>query len=197
MEMIAFVKGSLEESGDDYVVIDNNGIGYFISMTSAEIEKIKKTKENIKIYTYHYVREDQVGLFGFLDRETLNMFKLLISVSGIGPKAGMSILSSISPENMILAIITGDEKALCKASGVGKKLAQRIILELKDKFKNYDFIQDKGETGIDDTGSLEAVGALIALGYTKIEAESAISRVSSNLSIEDTVKQALKQLMRG
>jgi Holliday junction DNA helicase RuvA len=197
MEMIAFVKGSLEESGDDYVIIDNNGIGYFISMTSAEIEKLKKTKENIKIYTYHYVREDQVGLFGFLDRETLNMFKLLISVSGIGPKAGMSILSSISPENMILAIITGDEKALCKASGVGKKLAQRIILELKDKFKNHDFIQDKGETGIDDTGSLEAVGALIALGYSKIEAESAISRVSSNLSVEDTIKQALKQLMRG
>ena len=195
--MIAFVKGNIEDSGEDYVVIDNNGVGYLIWMTSIEIDKIKKQKENVKVFTYHYVREDQIGLYGFLDRDTLNMFKLLISVSGIGPKAGITILSSISPENIILAIITGDEKTLCKASGVGKKLAQRIILELKDKFKNHDFIQDKAYGKVDDVDTMEAVGALVALGYTRIEAESAVNRAGSNLSVEETVKQALKQLMRG
>lgn len=198
--MIAFVKGNVEDTGDDYVIIDNNGIGYLIWMTAKEIDKVKKQQEHVKIYTYHYVREDQIGLYGFLDKDTLNMFKLLIGVSGIGPKAGLSILSSISPEDMILAIITSDEKTLCKASGVGKKLAQRIILELKDKFKNYDLTQNMSGTKVNDIASidtLEAVGALISLGYTRIEAESAVNRVGSSLGVEETVKQALKQLMRG
>ena len=195
--MIAFVKGIAEELTEDYVIIDNNGIGYLIWMTSTEIERVKKVSGTVKVYTYHYIREDQSDLFGFLDMDTLNMFKLLISVSGIGPKAGMTILSSITPENIILAIMTADEKALCKASGVGKKLAQRIILELKDKFKNHEVIKNTKFEALEESSLTEAIGALVALGYTRIEAENAIKKVDQNLSVEETVKQALRQLMRG
>jgi Holliday junction DNA helicase RuvA len=196
--MIAYVKGIIEESGEDYIIIDNNGIGYYISMPANEIELAKKQNGILKVHTYHYVREDSVGLYGFMDKESLNMFKFLLNVSGVGPKAALSMLSSISPASMALAIITGDEKTLCKAQGVGKKLAQRIILELKDKFKNYDFIQDN-ENHIEEVDdSLEAVGALMALGYTRQEAASAIKKVdASGKNIEDIVKQALKVLMKG
>jgi holliday junction DNA helicase RuvA len=195
--MIAYVKGIVEEHGDDFVVLDNNGIGYFISMPINEIEKVKKIGGMVKIFTYHYVREDQVGLFGFLDNEGLNMFKMLINVSGVGPKAALSMLSSVSPSSMILAIISGDEKTLCKAQGVGKKLAQRIILELKDKFKNHDFMGQSSEGTIETNDEMEAVGALLALGYTRQEAVSALNRVDRNNSLEEVIKQALKVLMKG
>jgi Holliday junction DNA helicase RuvA len=122
---------------------------------------------------------------------------MLINVSGVGPKAALSMLSSISPSNMILAIISSDEKTLCKAQGIGKKLAQRIILELKDKFKNYDFIISKDEDGTELNEEFEAVGALMALGYTRQEAVSAVSKVDKNNSIEEIIKQALKLLMKG
>lgn len=195
--MIAFIKGIIEEVGEDYIIIDNNGVGYLISMPINEIEKVKNKREMVKIFTYQYVREDQIGLYGFLDKEALNMFKMLINVSGVGPKAALSMLSSISPSNMILAIISSDEKTLCKAQGVGKKLAQRIILELKDKFKNYDFIISKDEDGTELNEEFEAVGALMALGYTRQEAVSAVSKVDKNNSIEEIIKQALKLLMKG
>jgi Holliday junction DNA helicase RuvA len=195
--VIAFIKGIIEEVGEDYIIIDNNGVGYLISMPINEIEKVKNKREMVKIFTYQYVREDQIGLYGFLDKEALNMFKMLINVSGVGPKAALSMLSSISPSNMILAIISSDEKTLCKAQGVGKKLAQRIILELKDKFKNYDFIISKDEDGTELNEEFEAVGALMALGYTRQEAVSAVSKVDKNNSIEEIIKQALKLLMKG
>jgi Holliday junction DNA helicase RuvA len=124
--VIAYIRGLIEEYGEDYIIIDNNGIGYYISMPVNEIEKVKMQKGVVKINTYHYVREDSIDLFGFLERESLNMFKLLLNVSGVGPKAALSMLSSLSSQNIILAIITGDEKALCKAQGIGKKTAQRI-----------------------------------------------------------------------
>lgn len=196
--MISYIKGKIEEFGEDFVIIDNNGIGYFISMPLIEIEKVKKHEGIIKIHTYHYVREDSVGLFGFLDREALNIFKMLINVSGVGPKAALSILSAVEPSSVILAIITGDEKTLCKAQGVGKKLAQRIILELKDKFKNYDFIKPQGQEKENTDETFETIGALMALGYTKAEALTAIKGIDTEgKSIEETVKMALKVLMRG
>lgn len=197
--MIAFIKGRIEEYGEEYVVIDNNGIGYYITMPSTEVEKVKNNKDIIKIFTYQHVREDNISLYGFLDNEKLNMFKMLINVSGVGPKAAIAIISSIEPQGMILAIITGDEKTLCKAQGVGKKLAQRIILELKDKFKNYDFLEQKVESNTNTNygDELEAVGALMALGYTRQEAMGAIKNIDSSLGIEEIVKQALKSLMRG
>ncbi len=199
--MIAYVKGMIEECGEDYVIIDNNGMGYYISMPAGEIEKVKKHEGIIKIHTYHYVREDSMGLYGFLDREALNIFKMLINVSGVGPKAALSILSAIEPSSIILSIITDDSKTLCKAQGVGKKLAQRIILELKDKFKNYDFATiNNGEAPVETSGgeAFEAIGALMALGYTRGEAASAIKSIDAEgKGIEEIVKMSLKVLMRG
>jgi Holliday junction DNA helicase RuvA len=130
--MVAFIKGKIEELGEDYIIIDNNGMGYYISMPFPEIEKLKHNKDYVKIYTYQHIREDNISLFGFLDKEKLDTFKMLINVSGVGPKAAISIISAIEPSSIALAIITDDEKTLCSAQGVGKKLAQRIILELKD-----------------------------------------------------------------
>lgn len=196
--MIAYIRGLIEEYGEDYVIIDNNGIGYYISMPVNEIENLRKQKGVVKIHTYHYIREDSVDLFGFLERESLNMFEQLLNVSGVGPKAALSMLSSMSPQSMTLAIITGDEKSLCKAQGVGKKLAQRIILELKDKFKNYDFLpRDDGEV-IRGNDCIEAIDALMALGYTRQEAAMAIKKTDTNgKEIEEIVKLALKVLMKG
>jgi Holliday junction DNA helicase RuvA len=195
--MIAFVKGIIEEYGEDYIVVDNNGIGYAISMPVAEVEKVKKLQGQVKIFTYHYVREDQMSLFGFMEKESINMFRMLLNVSGVGPKAALSILGSVSASSIILAIITGDEKTLCRAQGVGKKLAQRIILELKDKFKNYDFMSQEKVSPVETDDTIEAVVALMALGYTRQEAASAISRIDTGISLEETVKQALKLLMKG
>lgn len=196
--MIAYVRGLVEEIGDDYVIIDNNGIGYYISMPISEIDNLKKLKGVVKINTYHHVREDSVDLFGFLEKESLNMFKMLLNVSGVGPKAALSMLSALSPQSMTLAIITGDEKALCRAQGVGKKLAQRIILELKDKFKNYDFMPDEEIELTRQTESMEILGALMSLGYTRQEAALAVKKVNAEgKSIEETVKLALKVLMKG
>ncbi|SKA80996.1 Holliday junction DNA helicase subunit RuvA [Caloramator quimbayensis] len=198
--MIAYIKGDIEVMGDDYIIIDNNGIGYLINMPLSDIEKLKNQRENVKINTYQYVREDAIGLFGFLSTEGLNMFKMLINVSGVGPKAALSILSSVSPSNLILSIIMGDEKTLCRAQGIGKKLAQRIILELKDKFKDYDLTQ-KGKNDNNDyaeNDGMEALAALMALGYTRQEAASAIKQVDDGtLGIEEIVKRSLKFLMRG
>lgn len=195
--MIAFIKGIIEETGEEYIVIDNNGIGYHIGMSPTEIEKLKKLEGIVKIYTYQHVREDNISLFGFLDNDKLNMFKLLIGVSGVGPKAAIAMLSAVDPQSLILAIITADEKTICKAQGVGKKLAQRIILELKDKFKNYNPEQQiTVDTGF-VTEELEAVGALMALGYNRAEAMGAMKNIDTNQAIEEVVKQALKTLMRG
>lgn len=195
--MIAFIKGRIEKYGEEFVIIDNNGMGYYISMPSTEINKLKDNKDIVKIYTYQHVREDNIGLFGFLDNEKLEMFKMLLNVSGVGPKAAIAIIACIEPQNIILAIITGDEKTLCSAQGVGKKLAQRIILELKDKFKNYDFLE---QTNTIDGGfgeEVEAIGALMGLGYTRQEALGAIKNLDATMGIEEVVKQALKSLMRG
>lgn len=199
--MIHFIKGYIEEVIDDGVVVENNDIGYKIHMSYRDIQKLEKQNEKVKIYTYQQVREDEILLYGFLNKEELNIFKMLISISGVGPKAAISILSSLSAQDFILAVITNNEKAIVKAQGVGKKLAQRIILELKDKFKDYELIQKENkddtvaEIGIDEN---EAVGALIALGYTRKEALSAISKVSSEAnSIEDIIKLSLRVLMKG
>lgn len=195
--MIAYVKGTVEYSGEDYAVIDNNGIGYYISMPVSDVQKIKDEKGIIKINTYHYVREDAIGLYGFIDIDALNIFKLLINVSGVGPKAALSMLSSISPEGIILAIITEDCKELCKAQGVGKKLASRIILELKDKFKNYDMTNTDSENIEKSSDVFEAISALAALGYTRSEAVAAVQKTGKLNGVEEIVKQALKFLMKG
>lgn len=195
--MIAYVKGTVECTGEDYAVIDNNGIGYYISMPVNDVQRIKNEKGTVKVNTYHYVREDAIGLYGFIDIDALNIFKLLINVSGVGPKAALSMLSSISPESIILAIMAEDDKKLCKAQGVGKKIASRIILELKDKFKNYDMNPADNENIEKSDNVFEAISALAALGYTRSEAVSAVQKAGKQDSVEAIVKLALKILMKG
>lgn len=199
--MIAYIKGKLEEAGEDYAVIDHNGMGYLIGMSMNDLEQLRKQEGIVKVFTYQHVREDNISLFGFLTAEKLNLFKLLIGVSGVGPKAAISIISSNEPANIILAILTSDDRTLCKAAGVGKKLALRIILELKDKFKNYESMTGAGfelePEGMGQSAEQEAVGALMALGYTRGEAASALQKVDRTQSLEEVVKQALRTLMRG
>lgn len=199
--MIYYIKGIIDEIVDDYVVIDNNDIGYKVYMTQKDIQSLEKYTGKIKIYTYQQVREDEMLLYGFLNKEELNIFKMLISVSGVGPKAAISILSTISASDFILAVVTNNEKVIVKAQGVGKKLAQRIILELKDKFKDYDLTgtgKEEVESFDFNIDENEAIGALMALGYNRKEAYYAVSKVAGQATtIEEIIKQALKVLMKG
>lgn len=197
--MIAFIKGTIEEVLTDSILIDCNGVGYKVFMPSSQIEKIKDVQGKIKVHTYYYVREDQASLYGFMDKEGLNMFNMLIGVSGVGPKAALSILSAVPPSSLIISIITGDEKSLCKAQGVGKKMSQRIILELRDKLKDYNIASSlpESEEAYCENEDAETLGALLTLGYTKQEAIGALNKIDRNFTIEEKVKQALKLLMRG
>jgi len=145
--MFAYIKGTLEYKCSDYLIVEANGIGYKIFTSISTIETAGRVGEQVKIYTYLHVREDIINLYGFLTQEELGMFELLISVSGIGPKAAISVLSSISPSKFGLAVITDDIKTLTKAPGIGNKTAQRIILELKDKIKNEQLSLPDGITG--------------------------------------------------
>jgi len=197
--MIAFIKGTIEEVLTDSILIDCNGVGYRVFMPSSQIEKIKDMQGKIKVHTYYYVREDQASLYGFMDKEGLNMFNMLIGVTGVGPKAALSILSAVPPSSLIISIITGDEKSLCKAQGVGKKMSQRIILELRDKLKDYNIASSLPESDnvYSENEDAEALGALLSLGYTKQEAAGVLSKIDKSLTIEEKVKQSLKLLMRG
>lgn len=197
--MIAFIKGTVEETSDDCAILDCGGVGYRIFMPSGELSKVKKAEGVVKVHTYYHVREDQISLFGFCDREGVNMFRMLIGISGVGPKAALAILSCAPVPTLVISILTGDINTLCKAQGVGKKLAQRIVLELKDKFKNQD-IQDLTASEVEDVprgDAEEALGALMSLGYTRQEAGKALSKVDKKLTVEDMIKEALKLLMKG
>lgn len=199
--MIAFVRGKVFEYGEDNIIIDSNGIGYVIFMPIQDIERIKEVKGEITVHTYHYVREDQQLLYGFYNKEALTLFKNLIGVSGVGPKAALAILSAISPSDLILAVISGDEKTISKAQGIGKKSAQRIILELRDKFKKlnvetpFELIGSQSEKANSKVN--DAIEGLLALGYTKAEASKVLNKIDVNLSLEDIIKEALKLLMKG
>ena len=141
--MIHFVRGILEETGNDYVVLDNHGIGFLIYTPSSVLDELPNRGETVRMYTYMYVREDQMTLYGFLNRDDLQIFKMLISVSGIGPKGALGILSTITPNQFRFAVISGDAKAISKAPGIGPKTAQKLIIELKDKLKIEDVFEEE------------------------------------------------------
>ncbi len=193
--MYAFISGTLDYVGNGYVVLDNNGIGFRIHVPTTILAKLPAPGKQVKLYTYQHIREDAMELFGFLNMEDKEIYEILISVSGVGPKVGLAILSTVDPNAFISAVISGDVKAITKAPGVGPKLAQRIILELKDKFKGYG-----GDAVVisDDVPSAssnnEAIEALTALGYTQNEAAKAVMGLEG--SVEQIVGQALKNLMR-
>ncbi len=193
--MYYYIEGTVTYKSFDFLVVDAGGVGYKIGMADSSISKVS-VGEKRRIFTYLNVREDAMDLYGFLTEEELNLFRLLISVSGIGPKVGLGILSAISPSEFALAVVTGNVKAITKAPGVGPKVAQRIILELKDKMKKAEIAEMPEDYGAFTDSSDEAVSALMVLGYSASEAKSVLSKVDAGLSVEDTVKQALKLLMR-
>ncbi len=199
--MIAYVKGVLDFKGTDFVVVEAKGIGYKIQTPLPTVEKIGQKGDVVRVYTYLYVREDALNLYGFITQEEKSTFELLISVSGIGPKAALSLLSTVSPSSFALAVITDDTHALMKAQGVGKKTAQRVILELKDKIKkeqlvDASLVEAASENG-NESGKEEAISALMVLGYTSFEARRAVSSVfTEDMDMETIIKKALKLLSK-
>lgn len=198
--MIAFVKGTVDHIDETYAVIDTGSIGYKIFMSPFSLAALKLGEE-VKIHTFLKVAEDLFDLYGFMTSDELKMFKMIISVSGAGPKAGLAILSVLRPSEFALAVVTDDFKAITKAQGVGPKLAQKIAIELKDKLKNEDLMPTDGGVTISQIASspqskprTEAAEALSVLGYTQSEAMRAVASVPDGLSTEDTIKEALKIL---
>jgi Holliday junction DNA helicase RuvA len=197
--MYEYIKGKYAGINKDYIIVDNGGIGYKIFTSGATMSSMPKSGEEVIIYLEQIVREDFLGLYGFDTKEELEMFKLLLTVGGVGPKAALSLLSISRVNNLKYAILTGDEKHICRGIGIGKKTAARIILELKDKLKSdeiLDYNQEFDNTDNDNSKVLsEALSALLALGYSEKEAEIALKNADKNDSIENIIKNALKSLM--
>lgn len=200
--MYAYIKGELAELNTDHIVIEAGGIGYQVFISLQTFDYLPSVGENLKIYTYLYLREDAMILYGFLTKDDLELFKLLISVSGIGPKGGLAILSTLEADDLRFAILSGDAKAISKAPGVGGKTAQRVILELKDKLSLEDAFEAKTEHVQKNVaaagGSVknDAVMALTALGYSSTESLKAVSAVeiTEDMDVEEVLKAALKHL---
>ena len=206
--MLAYIKGNLEIKTKGYIVIETGGIGYKIFMPASTIEKVGDIGEKVQVHTYMRVREDDISLFGFLTNEELRMFELLLSVSGIGAKGALTILSNITPSKFALAVIGNDVGILKKLPGIGPKTAQRVILELKDKLKkeNQETVteQEQGEeisalqvAIAEDEKVAEAISALQVLGYSKREIVLALDKVDmSELSVEDIIRKGLANLAK-
>lgn len=197
--MFAYIEGKFVMSAPPVAVIDVNGVGFSISTSMYTLGNLK-TGEKVRLHTYLSVREDALELFGFLTEEELRCFKMLISISGVGPKAALSILSSTTPANLALAIATEDNKVLTNAQGVGKKLASRIILELKDKMLKSGTEISSGDLQMPAMpaaggAEAEAVEALMVLGYSKPEALKAVGGVPAGSTVEDIIRYALKNLV--
>ena len=198
--MYAYIKGEIADISEDNLVLECNNIGYNIRIPLSVAQKLPGIGAFVKIYTYTSVREDAFQLFGFLSRDDLEIYKKLIAVNGIGPKGALSILSAMSADDLRLAIISGDAKAISKAPGVGNKSAERIILELKDKIalklsyeEDTDFIP-AGELSEGGTAKNEAIEALVSLGYTPTEAVKAVKQLEITEEMDSglILKQALK-----
>lgn len=194
--MFEYLKGIVADILIDKIIVEANGIGYRIHSTIHSASKTKKG-DMITIYTHLVVREDELSLYGFMSIEELNMFQKLISVSKIGPKVASGILSAYTPNKLSAYILSKDITALSKAPGVGKKTAERIVLELKDKVDKTNVAYDYTLFNEDYKDDDEAVQALMALGYSKLESEKAVEAVRDmSLGTEDTIKKALKWLMK-
>jgi len=200
--MIAYVKGSLAFVDERSAVVDVGGIGWLVNVSSATASRLPARGTAVQLFTYHQSGENGQALHGFLTQEELRMFTLLISVSGIGPKVASAILGAMTPQEIILCIVAQDAVALSKAPGVGKKTAQRVMLELKDKIKSAG--EDIGESAAVNFSSAttggakqDATDALLALGYGRTEAVQAVLEVAdSNMSAETIIRLALKKLAR-
>lgn len=197
--MIAFVKGRLDTVSGDSIVVENQGMGYEILVPASVLQALPQPGHEVKLYTYMHVREDAVLLFGFLMRDDLSMFKRLITVSGVGPKGALGVLSTMDANALRLAILTDDAKAIARSPGIGAKTAGKVILELKDKISNDDLLPDAFSdgavrpAGADTPADRDAVQALTALGYSASQAAVAVRKVSADgMTVEDILKQSLK-----
>ncbi len=198
--MFAYVKGILEEKMSNYVVVETAGIGYKIFMSKNAILKIGELGDNVKIYTHYHVREDEISLYGFLTGDELKLFELLISVSGVGAKSAIAMLSNVTPSEFIMCVVKNDITRLTKLPGIGQKSAQRIVLELKDKLKTEQETVKAEETEnvIQVTDSIEeAISALQILGYNKKEIEKALQKFDyQSMTIEEIIRNGLKFLSK-
>ena len=201
--MISYVKGILTEIIEDTIIVETGGIGVEIHVPLTLIGSLPHIGDELKIYTYFKVAEDSMSLYGFENRRDLDMFRQLIAISGIGPKGALAILSTLSPDELRMAVIAGDAKAISAAQGIGVKTAQRVILELKDKISAEDLLGSAGYKNTasvnsnESTASSEAVEALIALGYTGSQALRAVREVEidDSMDSEAVLKAALKHLI--
>ncbi len=203
--MISYIRGRLAELEEDKVIVDVGGVGFGIFMPARAMGMLPPAGNEVKLFTYLNVKEDAMQLFGFLTRDDLHVFKLLIGVSGIGPKGGLSILSALSPDDLRFAVMAGDVKAISAAPGIGKKTAEKLIVELRDKLSIEDtpgHLSGGGEAALHGQGQpgaevqSEAVQALVALGYGSTEALKAVKQVedAEDMTAGDVLKQALKYM---
>lgn len=200
--MLAFVKGKLDTVTEDYIIVENQGNGYEILVPGSVIQAMPQVGNEVKIYTYLYVREDVLQLYGFLTKDQLDMFKLLITVNGIGPKGALGILTVMDVDALRLAILSDDAKSIAKSPGIGAKTAGKLILELKDKCHLENILDSGGDrtsplAETADSGARnDAIQALVALGYSASEAAAAVRKVkiSEDMSVEDILKQSLKNV---
>lgn len=202
--MIAFLRGEVADLTENSVILDVNGVGYEVLVPGQLLSALKGIGQTIKIYTYLQVREDAVVLFGFLTKDDLQMFRMLTGVSGVGPKAGLNILSALGADELRFAILADDAKKIAKTPGIGAKTAQKIILELKDKLDLEDAFEKKLSAGqnLPSAGAVggvvqDAVEALVALGYGSTEALKTVRSVNltEDMSVEDILKEALKKMV--
>ena len=204
--MIAYIKGVLKYKGEDGIVVENHGIGYNVMMPGTSIDRLPASGEEVTVHTYTHVREDAFSLFGFLSMEDVRLFKLLITVNGVGPKGALGMMSALTSNEIYIAIMAGDAKTISKAPGIGAKTASRVILDLKDKI---DWMEAAGNlldgeeqetVPVSSAGSspagAEAREALMALGYSQSEAFRAVSEVdiTPDMTVEEVLKQSLKHL---
>ena len=195
--MIALLSGEPVLAGDRWVVIDVHGVGYRVLVTQPALQQLAGTRETVKLFTHMAVREDAITLYGFLHQSELEMFRILISVTGIGPQIAMNLLSQIGIEEFALAILNEDEKALTRISGIGTKSAKRLILELRDKMKKISETIPHGETGKSSMVVHDAVSALVSLGFLENESRDAVStavRAPGTPSVQGLIKAALVKL---
>jgi len=195
--MFHYIKGNVTMKFEGGIVIEANGIGYEVFVPDNSSVYLADSKETVLIYTVMIVREDDVSIYGFHDKEALDLFRKLMTVNGVGAKAAMAILSSMPVGQIKKAIVFDDTATLTKANGIGKKIAQRITLELKDKMGAIGGLAEAAETVVADSGKTEAINGLISLGYSKSEAISALAGITEdNLSAEEYIKKALKGIGR-
>ncbi len=199
--MFYSLTGKIIYKDEQTLALSCGGVGFKCFTTRNTLSKLSLESGEVTVFTYLNVREDALDLFGFATNDELDAFKLLISVSGVGPKAALAILSELSPDAFAVAVASGDAKAITAANGVGPKLAQRVIMELKDKIANVSFISEESSSvsnAVNTVNSMsntsEAIAALTALGYSQTEASVAVSKLSPSLSVEELIKGALKNM---